>query len=93
MMIVGGLVLLVYGLSTGMGKLAEKNMADSNVAYPSDWVPMGASANSDGTILLEFKNEAGVPVLVLMDPQRKKVVSTTILSPNPDQGAGVAFIK
>ncbi len=93
MMIVAGLVLLVYGLSSGMGKLAEKNMADRSFAYPSDMTPIGASAGVDGTILLEFKNSDDAFVLVLIDPQRKKVISTTTLMPSADNNVPFNFTK
>ena len=79
-LIVAGLVLLIYGLSTGMGKLAEKNAADRIFTYPEGMTLIGSDAGAEGTILLELQDQDGIRHLVLMDPIRKKVISKTTLS-------------
>jgi hypothetical protein len=80
LMIIAGLVLLVYGLSTGMGKLAERNTTDSIFTFPQDMIPVSSSVGTDGTILLEFEGADKTRHIIHVDPQSKNVISKITLS-------------
>ena len=90
LMIVAGIVLLVYGLATGMGKYGERKLkTERSFTYPSEMTPIRATSGAEGTILLELDDAQGQRVLVHIEPSGKKMISTTILS----KGNGFGFTE
>jgi hypothetical protein len=79
-MIIAGLALLVYGLSAGIGKLAERSTADSIFTFPQDMIPVSSSAGTDGTILFEFEDANKTRHIIHVDPQSKTVISKITLN-------------
>ena len=86
MMIVAGLVLLVYGLSTGMGKLAEKNKEDRVFTFPAGQELVNSQGSADGTLVLEFKDNDGTSRILHIDPNNKRVINTITLKTGQDFG-------
>jgi hypothetical protein len=89
LMIIAGLVLLVYGLSTGFGNLAEKSVAGHTFIYPQDMTPLSGRAGPEGTILLEFEDIDKARHIILVDPQEKRVISKITLN----QGQSLGFAE
>lgn len=86
LMIVAGLVLLIYGLSTGMGKLAETTKDDRVFTYPAGYSLVHSSLGQNGNMLLSFDDQAGTRTILHIDPNTKKVIATITLQ--QDQSFG-----
>ena len=79
LMIVAGLVLLVYGVSTGMGKLAETTKGDRVFTYPAGHSLVTSSSSPDGNVQLVFDDANGTRKILTIDPNSKKVIATITL--------------
>ena len=85
-MIVFALALLGYGLSTGMGKLAESNGQSYILTHPQGMTLTGASAGEDGLMTMIFQNGSGQTEVVTVNPSRGQVIHRLQLQAGEDFG-------
>jgi len=85
-MIVFALALLGYGLSSGMGKLAESNGQSKILTHPQGMTLTGASASEDGLVTMIFQNGSGETEVVMVNPKRGQVIHRLQLQAGEDYG-------
>ena len=78
-LIIAGMILLIYGLSTSMGNLAEKTQADRIFTYPEGHRLAKSLGGADGTLVLEFVDDASITKIIHINPNNKNVISTITL--------------
>jgi hypothetical protein len=74
-LIVLALALLGYGLSTGMGKLAQSDGQSKRFTHPAGMTLTGASTSGDGVMTMMFQDATGQVEVVTINPSRGQVLN------------------
>ena len=85
-LIVFCLALLGYGLSTNMGKLAERDATAETMTYPKGMALVNATSGLDGVMVLTFQGQNGDLTVITALPQDQKIISTLRIKPGDDYG-------
>ena len=83
-LIIAGVVLLVYGLATGVGGLAGKGHPRLRLSHPAAMEPIQVAPGADGGIMVLFEGPGGTREVVVIDPDGVSITRRVTLEPGGD---------
>ena len=79
-LIVLGLILLVYGLATGMNR-KKTETPPVTLKFPSAMQPADMASTPDGGVMLLFRADNGQHEVITLSPDGRRITSRVTLAP------------